>query len=174
MFSIIDVETTGTANATSRMTEIAIICHDGQKIVEQFQSLINPQCWIPSYITQLTGISNDMVRKAPTFEQIADEVRRLTQNTAFVAHNASFDYGFVKREFGRLDEHFERDTLCTVRLSRKIFPGFPTYSLGRLCQSLRIPHTDHHRAMGDAAATMRLFELLLQNDRQGLLKEWIR
>jgi DNA polymerase III subunit epsilon len=173
MFSIIDVETTGGAHATSRITEIAIVCHDGQRVVEKFESLINPQCWIPSFITDLTGISNEMVRDAPTFEQVADDIRRLTKNTAFVAHNAAFDYGFVKREFGRLDEHFERDTFCTVRLSRKIFPGFSTYSLGPLCRALKINHINHHRAMGDAAATTQLFELLLKNDSNGLLKAWV-
>ncbi|MCU0338769.1 MAG: 3'-5' exonuclease [Spirosomaceae bacterium] len=174
MFSIIDVETTGTANHGSRVTEIAILCHDGQRVVESFQSLVNPQCWIPGFITQLTGISNQMVRDAPTFEEIADEVRRLTRDTVFVAHNVAFDYGFVQREFGRLDEYFHRDRLCTVQLSRKIFPGYKSYSLGNICRSLQIEHTDHHRAMGDASATVRLFERLLANDSKGILKKWTK
>lgn len=173
MFAIVDIETTGGAYDTSRITEIAILRHDGRKVIDSYQTLINPKCWIPGFITQLTGIDNQMVRDAPTFEDIADDVRRMTQNAAFVAHNVTFDYGFVRREFGRLDEYFDRDTLCTVRLSRKIFPGYKSYSLGNICRDLQIQHTNHHRAMGDAAATTLLFELLLQHDKQGLLKGWI-
>jgi len=173
MFSIIDIETTGGANATGRITEIAIVQHDGQRVVDSYQSLINPQCWIPSFITQLTGIDNQMVKDAPTFEEIADEVRNRTKNAVFVAHNVTFDYGFVKREFERLDEYFDRNKLCTVRLSRKIFPGYKSYSLGNICRDLQIQHTHHHRAMGDAAATVKLFELLLQNDHQGILSNML-
>jgi DNA polymerase III subunit epsilon len=173
MFAIIDVETTGHANYQNRITEIAIIRHDGVKVIETFESLVNPQCWIPSFITNLTGITNEMVRNAPTFEDIADEVRRLTKDAAFVAHNVGFDFTFVKNEFLRLDEHFEREKLCTVRLSRKIIPGFPSYSLGKICNSLKINHINHHRAMGDAAATVKLFEVLLKNDTNGLLKKHI-
>lgn len=173
MFAIIDVETTGAANHQSRVTEIAILRHDGYRVIEQFQSLINPQCWIPGFITQLTGIDNQMVKNAPIFEEIADEVHRLTRDAVFVAHNVSFDYGFVQREFGRLDEHFHRDRLCTVQLSRKIFPGYPSYSLGKICRSLQIEHTDHHRALGDAAATTRLFERLIANDNKRLIRKWM-
>ena len=173
MFTIIDVETTGHPNYRNRITEIAIIKHDGQKIIESFESLVNPQCYIPPFISDLTGITNEMARLAPTFEVIADEVRRLTKNTAFVAHNVSFDFTFVKNEFLRLDEHFERDKLCTVRLSRKIIPGHKSYSLGNICRALKIQHINHHRAMGDAAATTRLFEILIQNDSNGLLKDWL-
>lgn len=174
MFAIVDIETTGGAYATSRITEIAIIRHDGTQIIDSYQSLVNPACWIPSFITQLTGIDNEMVKDAPTFEEIADEVRRMTLNAAFVAHNASFDYGFVQREFNRLDEYFKRDTLCTVKLSRKIFPGYKSYSLGNICRDLQIRHVNHHRAMGDASATTLLFEQLLQNDHAGLLKGYKR
>lgn len=170
MFTIIDIETTGGSNAYGRVTEIAIVRHDGQRVVETYESLVNPECAIPYYITQLTGINNGMVRNAPTFEDIADEVRRMTKDAVFVAHNVSFDYGFVSREFNRIDEYFQRDKLCTVRLSRKIFPGLPSYSLGRLCASLHIPLTHHHRAAADATATTRLFELLLAHDEQGIIK----
>lgn len=172
MFSIVDIETTGGTNATGRITEIAIIRHNGRQVIDAYQSLINPQCWIPNFITQLTGIDNQMVKDAPTFKEIADEVRRFTQNAVFVAHNVTFDFGFIKREFERLDEYFDRDKLCTVKLSRKIFPGYKSYSLGNICRDLHIQHTHHHRAMGDAVATARLFELLLQHDHQGLLADW--
>ncbi len=171
MFSIIDVETTGHQNTQNRITEIAIIRHDGSQVVEVFESLVNPECYIPSFISSLTGITNDMVRQAPTFAEIANEVRRLTKDTVFVAHNVSFDFWFVKHEFTRLDEYFERDKLCTVKLSRKILPGYKSYSLGKICNDLGIRHSNHHRAMGDAAATVKLFEMLIENDTKGLLNQ---
>ena len=172
MFAIVDIETTGGAYATSRITEIAVVRHDGHTVIDSFQTLINPQCWIPGFITQLTGINNQMVKDAPTFEEIAPEISRITRHATFVAHNVTFDYGFIKREYQRIDEYYDRDTLCTVRLSKKIFPGYKSYSLGNICRDLAIPHTQQHRAMGDASATVKLFELLLQNDHKGILKDY--
>jgi DNA polymerase III subunit epsilon len=168
MYAIVDIETTG-GGGNARITEIAVFRHDGRKVVDFFHSLINPQCWIPPFITHLTGIDNAMVMNSPTFSEVQNAVRGLTNDAWFVAHNARFDYGFVKREFGALDEYFQRDTLCTVQLSRKIFPGFKSYSLGNLCASLQISIENRHRAEGDAAATVRLFEMLLQNDRNQLI-----
>jgi DNA polymerase-3 subunit epsilon len=110
-----------------------------------------------------------MVKDSPIFSEVQDHVRALTKDAWFVAHNAKFDYGFIKREFGALDEYFQRDVLCTVQLSRKIFPGLKSYSLGNLCQSLEIMIENRHRAHGDAEATVRLFEMLLRNDIQKLI-----
>ncbi len=169
MYSIVDIETTGGVAGKARVTEIAIFRHDGQRVVDSFHSLVNPQTYIPPFITRLTGIDNKMVQDAPTFEQIADSVRALTRDAWFVAHNASFDYNFIKKEFLMLDEYFDRDKLCTVRLSRKIFPGYRSYSLGNICQSLEIQIQDRHRAAGDAAATVKLFELLLRADTKALI-----
>lgn len=169
MYSIVDIETTGGAAGKGRITEIAIFRHDGQRIVDSFQSLVNPQTFIPPFITQLTGIDNRMVQYAPVFAEIADSVRALTRDAWFVAHNVSFDYNFIRKEFQMLDEYFDRDKLCTVRLSRKIFPGYRSYSLGNICQSLDIQIQDRHRAAGDAAATVKLFEMLLQADTRALI-----
>lgn len=169
MYAIIDVETTGGVKGASRIIEIAVYRHDGKEIVDSFQSLVNPQSYIPPFISHLTGINNKMVEDAPLFSEIADKVRELTLDAWFVAHNALFDYGFVKKEFLWLDEYFNRDTLCTVRLSRKIFPGFKSYSLGNLCDTLGIDVRDRHRAAGDAEATVRLFEMLIQNDKANLI-----
>ncbi|GHB80732.1 3'-5' exonuclease [Persicitalea jodogahamensis] len=169
MYSIVDIETTGGVAGKGRITEIAIFRHDGHQIVDSFQSLVNPQTFIPPFITRLTGIDNHMVKDAPTFEEIADSVRALTLDAWFVAHNVSFDFNFIRKEFQMLDEYFERDKLCTVRLSRKIFPGYRSYSLGNLCQSLEIQIKDRHRAAGDAAATVRLFEMLLRADTSALI-----
>ncbi|MCE7059145.1 PolC-type DNA polymerase III [Dyadobacter sp. CY343] len=168
MYAIVDIETTGGGGA-ARITEIAVFRHDGLKIVDFFHSLINPEIYIPPFITKLTGIDNEMVKDSPTFYEVQDAVRAVTKDAYFVAHNVRFDYGFIKREFGAFDEYFQRDLLCTVQLSRKIFPGLKSYSLGNLCQSLEIGIENRHRAHGDAEATVRLFEKLLVNDRQKLI-----
>ena len=168
MYAIVDIETTG-GGGTSRITEIAVFRHDGTRIVDFFHSLVNPEMYIPPFITRLTGIDNEMVKDAPTFCEVQDAVRAMTRDAWFVAHNAKFDYGFLKREFGALDEYFQRDLLCTVQLSRKIFPGLKSYSLGNLCESLEIMIENRHRAHGDAEATVRLFEKLLLNDSQNLI-----
>jgi DNA polymerase-3 subunit epsilon len=168
MYAIVDIETTG-GGGGARITEIAVFRHNGSEIVDFFHSLINPEIYIPPFITRLTGIDNAMVQDSPTFYDVQDQVRALTKDAWFVAHNAKFDYGFIKREFGAMDEYFQRDLLCTVQLSRKIFPGLKSYSLGNLCQSLEIIIENRHRAHGDAEATVRLFEKLLMNDRQKLI-----
>ena len=168
MYAIVDIETTG-GGKDARITEIAVFRHDGIQVVDFFHSLVNPEMYIPSFITRLTGIDNAMVQDSPTFYDIQDSVRAFTKDAWFVAHNAKFDYSFIKREFGAMEEHYQRDTLCTVQLSRKIFPGFKSYSLGNLCDNLQIFVENRHRAHGDAAATVKLFELLLLNDLQKLI-----
>ncbi|MEL7001176.1 MAG: exonuclease domain-containing protein [Bacteroidota bacterium] len=163
MYAIVDIETTGGYAGKSRITEIAIFIHDGEKVVDTYQSLINPEQVVPAFITGLTGISQDMVDSAPTFSEVADEIYEILSNNVFVAHNVSFDYSFVKNEFERAGHLFNNKKLCTVRLSRKIIPGKRSYSLGNLCEQLGIHITDRHRAAGDAKATVKLFELLLEN-----------
>jgi DNA polymerase III subunit epsilon len=164
MFAIIDIETCGGKFEfrKGRITEICILVHDGLQVTEKFSTLINPECYISPFYTNLTGITNEMVAKAPTFQQVAKEIWRLTEDRIFVAHNAGFDYGFVKEEFRSLGAKYKRETLCTVRLSRKLIPGKFSYSLGRLCESLGIENNARHRAEGDAVATAKLFDLLLQ------------
>lgn len=164
LFAIIDIETCGGkfSYPGGRITEICILVHDGLQVTERFSTLINPECWISPYFTRLTGITNEMVQDAPTFAQIARRVLELTENCIFVAHNVNFDYGFIKAEFASMGYTYKRDTLCTVRLSRKLLPGRVSYSLGNLCQSLGIENKARHRAEGDAVATARLFDLLLQ------------
>ena len=162
MYAIIDIETTGNGVKGNKITEIAIFLFDGKKIVNEFTSLVNPQCPIPRFITGLTGIDDDTVKNAPTFSEIAEQVLAFTQDCIFVAHAVNFDYGVIKEEFRQLNISFARKKLCTVRLARKLIPGMPSYSLGKLCSSLGIPLTDRHRARGDAAATVRLMQYMLQ------------
>ena len=164
MYAIIDVETTGGSPQYSKMTEIAVYVHDGLQIVKEFTTLLNPECNIPAFITSLTGITNEMVEDAPKFYEVAKHIVELTEGCIFVGHNVNFDYRFVKSEFKKLGFDYKRDTLCTVKLSRKILPGKPSYSLGNLCRSLGIPLENRHRAAGDALATVKLVELLLQSD----------
>ncbi len=143
--------------------------HDGQQVIDSFHSLLNPGCPIPPFIRHLTGITDEMVADAPLFADIAPDVLRMSEGAVFVAHNVSFDFNFLKKELGWAGHDFLRRTLCTVRTSRKLIPGYPSYSLGKLCHSLGIPLNGRHRAQGDAAATVQLFELLLQHDHQGLI-----
>ncbi len=161
-YTIIDVETTGRSN---QITEISIFKFDGTTIVDEFTSLVNPNAYIPTHITALTGIDNAMVANAPTFAEIAKDVLRITENTIFVAHNVNFDYNVIRNEFKAIDIEFRRKKLCTVRLSRSLIPGLKSYSLGKLCKSLDIHISDRHRARGDAAATVILFQLLLAQDK---------
>lgn len=165
MYAIIDIETTGSQPTQDRITEIAIFIHDGEKVVDQFNTLINPQRSIPYYISQLTGITDDMVQDAPKFYEVAKEIVQFTEGMVFVAHNVRFDYSFIKKEFADLGFTFQRKTLCTVRLSRSLIPGLPSYSLGKLCKSIDIPLQQRHRAIGDAEATAKLFDKLIKINR---------
>lgn len=164
MYTIIDIETTGNGIKGNRITEIAIFKYDGDQIIAEYTSLVNPQCPIPYFITGLTGIDDQMVANAPTFSEIAQKVLEITKDSIFVAHAVNFDYGVIKEEFRLLGIDFTRKKLCTVRLSRKLIPGFKSYSLGKLCSSIGIPLKDRHRARGDAHATVLLFKKLLQTE----------
>ena len=164
MFAIIDIETCGGKFEfrKGRIIEIAILIHDGLTVVDKFSTLINPECYISPYFTNISGITNEMVADAPKFFEVAKQIIEITKDQIFVAHNVGFDYGFVREEFASLGYKYKRDTLCTVRLSRKLLPGKTSYSLGKLCDSLGIEIENRHRAEGDAVATAKLFDLLLE------------
>ncbi len=164
MFAIIDIETCGGKYEyrRGRITEICIAIHDGLRVVEKFTTLINPECYISPYFISLSGITNEMVAKAPKFHEIAKTIIDMTEGKIFVAHNVAFDYGFIKDEFAGLGYKYKRETLCTVRLSRKLMPGKLSYSLGKLCESIGIDVQNRHRAEGDVDATIQLFDRLLE------------
>lgn len=164
IFAIIDVETTGGGIAGNRITEICIALLKDGKVVDKYTSLVNPERNIPKHITALTGLDDEMVAEAPLFSEIAEQIERFTQNTIFVAHNVSFDYNVIRGEFRLLGQHYNRKKLCTVRLSRKLIPGHLSYSLGKLCNNINIPHLNRHRAEGDVDATVILFQRLLSLD----------
>jgi DNA polymerase-3 subunit epsilon len=172
-FAIVDIETTGGAANEARITEIAIFIHDGKQVINQFHSLVNPEREVPRFITGLTGITNEMVESAPLFSEIAEEIFHITNDCVFVAHNVNFDYSFIRQEFKNIGIDFKRKKACTVRLSRAILPGYPSYSLGNISANLGIQITGRHRATGDAEATVKLFEILLANDSDGLIEKAI-
>ncbi len=169
MYAILDIETTGGQYNQEGITEIAIYKFDGNEIIDQFSSLINPEIPIQPFVVQLTGINNNMLRAAPKFFEVAKRIIEITTDCIVVAHNASFDYRILKTEFNRLGYRFESKTLCTVELAKKLIPNEASYSLGKLVRSLGIPITDRHRASGDALATLKLFKILLEKDIQKII-----
>ncbi|MHA6280182.1 exonuclease domain-containing protein [Salinimicrobium sp. CAU 1759] len=175
MYAILDIETTGGKYNEEGITEIAVYKFDGHKVVDQFISLINPEIPIQPFVVGLTGINNEMLRHAPKFYEVAKQIVEITDGAILVAHNAKFDYRILRTEFRRLGFEYERQSLCTVELSKKLIPGLPSYSLGKLVRSLGIPLSDRHRASGDAQATVKLFKMLLAKDSEKeILKSSVR
>ena len=168
-YAIVDIETTGGYASGSGITEIAVLIHNGVEVTNRFETLLNPKQYIPLPIQLLTGIDNDLVADKPTFGEIAADLFSLLKDKIFVAHNVNFDYSFLKHHFQKEGYEFTATKLCTVRMSRKIKPGLPSYSLGKLCASLNIPLYNNHRAGGDATATAILFSYLLKWDSDGII-----
>ncbi|WP_163409771.1 exonuclease domain-containing protein [Flavobacterium ajazii] len=173
-YAIVDIETTGGNASGSRITEIAIILHDGENILERWETLVNPQKDIPAAIFALTGIDNEMVKNAPIFDDISEKVLEMLSDRIFVAHNVNFDYSFVRHELEKSGFKWTARKLCTVRAARKIRPGLGSYSLGKLCRSLDIPLENQHRAGGDADATAILFSKLVEWDSSEVLAKMVK
>ena len=171
MYAILDIETTGGKFNEEGITEIAIYKFDGLTVVDQFISLINPEKPIQDFVVKLTGINNKMLRNAPKFFEVAKRIIEITKNTTLVAHNTEFDIRILKTEFNRLGYHYQKNSICTIELSRKLIPDEESYSLGKLCKSLGIPMSNRHRASGDAKATVQLFKLLLTKDHSKKIVE---
>lgn len=163
-YVVVDIETTGAPASRHRITEIGAVRVRGGEIVEEWSSLVNPERRIPSFIRSLTGITDEMVSDAPTFEQIGPDFRAFLGDAVFVAHRAPFDYGFLQSEFQRLGQDLRCATLCTVVEMRRHFPGLPSYGLAKLCAHFEVPLESHHRALCDARATAHL--LLKINDQR--------
>lgn len=173
-YAIVDIETTGGNARGSRITEIAIVIHNGEEVIERYETLVNPQKDIPLPIFALTGINNELVKDAPIFDDISEKVLQLLTDRVFVAHNVNFDYSFVHHQLNEAGFKWTAKKLCTVRAARKIIPGIASYSLGRLCKSLDIPLENRHRAGGDADATAILFSRLLACDLEGDIDKMIK
>jgi len=172
-FAFVDVETTGGSATTDSLTEIAIIRFDGQTI-HTWQSLINPGCRIPGYIERLTGITNSMVVDAPTFADVAAHVQQLLEGHLFVAHNARFDYGFVKNAFKRAGQDFRAHMLCTVKLSRRLYPQYPRHGLDQLIARHGLHMKDRHRAYDDAHALLQFWQLVCAEHDPAVLQKTVR
>ncbi len=160
VYAVVDIETTGGRQSGNAITEIAVVKVKGQEIIGEWSTLVKPNRLIPRHITHLTGITNAMVESAPLFAEIADELREQLEGCVFVAHNVGFDYGFIKAAYQAIDRRFSMPKLCTVRSSRKAFPGLASYSLGNLVAHFDIDLDNHHRALDDARVTAHLLRLI--------------
>lgn len=167
-FAVVDVETTGMAAAgDDRITEIAVVVVHGTRRDVVFESLVNPGRPIPTRISQLTGISDEMVRTAPVFCDIADQLLAALGGRVFVAHNARFDWGFVGAEVRRArDLALTGPQICTVRLARRLYRQEPSYGLDALAHRFGLEFPARHRAAGDAMVTGMLLERLLHAARE--------
>jgi len=160
--AIVDVETTGSDPATDRITEIAVLQADGIALTAQWSTLVNPGTSIPGAVQVLTGITQEMVDAAPRFAQIADELYERLAGRIFVAHNARFDYGFLRREFERAGLKYLAKTLCTVRLSRRLYPGAAGHDLDSLIERHALDCEARHRALPDAGALWQFMRVAAQ------------
>ncbi len=173
LFAITDIETTGSHASGNSIIEIGICLHDGKKIIREFETLLDPGRRLPAFITGLTGITDDMLHPAPTFDQVADTLEEIFSDAVFVAHNVNFDYSFIREEFAAIGRQFVAPRLCTMRFARKAFPGLPSYGLGNICKWLTIENETAHRALSDARAATVLFEKSLSVLDESELKKMI-
>lgn len=160
---LVDIETTGGKLHVDEITEIALIRVVSGEVVEQFETLLKPTRSIPPWITAFTGISNSMVADAPSFADLADALAAKFNNAIFVAHNARFDYGFIKAAFKRLGLDFKLPVLCTVKLSRALYPQYKRHGLDQIIQRFDWVCDQRHRAMGDATIVWRFMQQALQD-----------
>ena len=163
-YAILDIEATGGKKGEEKIIDLAIYQFDGENITDQFGSMVNPERPIDQYVQKLTSITDKMVRRAPKFYELAKRVIEITQDCIIVGHGVMFDYRMLRQEFKSLGFDFERETLDTLELSKRLIPEEESYSLGKLCKSLGIPVNNRHRAQGDTLATLELFKLLLEKD----------
>jgi DNA polymerase-3 subunit epsilon len=163
-FAVVDIETTGSTPQSAGITEIAIVIHNGVEVTGKYVTLINPRHKIPPFIVNMTGISDEMVAAAPLFEEVAPQIYNLLNGRVFVAHNVSFDYSFVHYLLGRSGFQWSAPKLCTIKLSRRVFPGLEKYGLGSLTRDLGIRIEGRHRAWGDAAATAQVLTMAIEKE----------
>jgi DNA polymerase-3 subunit epsilon len=173
-FAFVDLETCGVSPSEDRVTEIGIVLVDGDETIGEWSSLVDPGRPIPAEIQALTGITNEMVRGAPRFAQLIPQVSALLAGRVFVAHNARFDYGFVKAEYRRAGERFSAEVLCTVRLSRRLFPQYGSHRLDALVERHRLPAAERHRALGDARLIRGFLQTLWREEDHDAVDAAIR
>ena len=167
----LDLETTGANPTVDRITEIGLVEVDASGQASHWSSLVNPGVSIPEFIQQLTGISNDMVREAPSFNSLAKELFERLQGALFIAHNARFDYGFLRNEFSEAGYAFRSDVLCTVKLSRKLYPEQSRHNLDALISRHGLKVSARHRALGDADLLWQLWQKIHAELKPDVIKE---
>ncbi len=173
-FAVVDIETTGGFPQQHGITEIAIVLYNGKQVEGKYETLVNPHQPIPPFIANMTGISDAMVAVAPSFETVAENIYNLLRDRVFVAHNVNFDFSFVKYHLQMAGLNLQTPKLCTIRLSRKVFPGFRKYGLGHLCRELGIEIENRHRAGGDALATTEVLALALQKNGMAVINDMLK
>lgn len=173
-FAVVDLETTGGTPEDGRITEIGIVLMDDQEVVGTFQTLLDPGMPIQPFVQNLTGITEAMVQGQPQFSAVAEKVSEMLKDRIFVAHNVQFDCKFMRAEMRRCCIKMDPPRLCTVKLSRKFFPGLPSYSLHNLIKSLELPDFHHHRALDDAMAAAEILKLTLQKAGSDKVKKEIK
>ncbi len=157
-YSFVDIETTGSHSRYDRIIEIGILRVEQDKVVRTYNQLINPQTYLSPFIAQMTGINPDDLESAPPFEHIKEEILEVLDDTIFVAHNVRFDYGFIKNEFKRFGINYSAKQLCTVKLSRKLFPQYKRHSLDSLIERFNFSTKNRHRAYDDAKVIWDFFQ----------------
>lgn len=166
-YVVVDIETTGLSRSRHKITEIGAVKYKNGRKAGEFQSLVNPQVPIPTFITKLTGISNEMVKDAEPIQKVLPKFLKFIGNLPIVAHNASFDYGFLNYNcVVHLDTALENPKLCTRKLANRLLPDLPRKKLSHIASHLGIEHKDQHRALGDVKATALIFKEFL-----GMLEE---
>lgn len=159
--TFVDVETSGMKPSRDRVIEIGIIRVEDGKVVKEFNSLIDPESHVPGWITNVTGIKNSDVVGQPVFGDVAQEVMELFKDSLFVAHNVAFDYGFIGQEFKRLGLDFCQSKLCTIKLSRKVYPQYPRHSLSHIIYRHKIKIENRHRAYDDALVLFEFYNQII-------------
>ena len=160
MFAIIDTETSGGKYNEEKIIEIGILVFDGKNIIETFQSLINPQKKVDYFVQKLTGITEKELKKCKIFKDHAIEIQKLLKDKVIVGHNVDYDYRILKNEFKNIGLDLIADTLCTIEMSKKVFPQLESYKLKKICDHFNIKLNNHHRAFDDAKATTELFKII--------------
>lgn len=173
-FAVVDLETTGGTPENGRITEVGIVLLDDFEVVGTYQKLLDPGMPIQPFVVKLTGITDEMVSGQPQFNAVAEEIAELIKDRVFVAHNVQFDCKFLCAEMRRACIKLNPPRLCTVKLSRKFFPGFPSYSLHNLVESLELPDFNHHRALADAMAAAEILKLCLQKAGTEKIRKEVR
>jgi DNA polymerase-3 subunit epsilon len=169
MFAVLDIESSGGKPGEEKIIDIAVFLYDGDQVVDQLISLVNPQKDIQVFVQKLTGITPKMVARAPRFHELAKRLVEITQDAVIVGHNIGFDYRVIKNEFESLGYPFERKILDTIPLTQKLIPGLKSYGLAQITKELDLYNSARHRAEGDARVTLDLFKILIQKDESKII-----